>query len=952
MPNKPNTIQLEVPRGRVAADLKNIVLCLGESAIQGILLQNWPKVIANFFGAAGSIRIEHSAGELAWRLLLTGIGEALTELANEQPLTPINQAEINIIIEQVGEEATDLLIPVDFLEHPWNLPPVVLAKKNLLAWLVPPEDTAFQQNLVNLDRRFNSALVLALWRTIRKDEASYQPLLALREDPTGTAWKMLEDWRLYRAWLIAEFRAVQVFDESFALDQIYVPLNAWHGVKDTSDAKVEPKELRHVVQLADDILAWLRGERDDGRLRLISGGPGSGKSSAMKALAAELTEKGNDGQPTDVLLFPLQRFLWRAGIIESICATLNTYADQMSHNPLRPEILRSRDTPLLLIFDGLDELTANTEVSEAISATFLREINLMLRNGDNQYVWVIVTGRDAIFGNVEGPTSGLTGKLFHLLPYHIREKEPGTFGRNDYHDPAELLKIDNRAKAFQRFAMAKGQPTDNLPAAYNNNDLHDVSAQPLLNYFLLTSEPDELIDSNIAQIYSRLFERLHNRDRNIGEGAFEIGKPGAGLDQDLFDRVFEAMAMAAWRTGGARAANWDEVLAEVDREDSYLGDGEQKLRDIFDSHMQDRGAQKPFRLAAAFFMRNEQATGIEFTHKSFADYLYARRLAKALAAMANEIILSPATGTEMLNRWGALTADSKMSQDVHRFLELEIKATVNPKLMRKRHGALTPFVKQVLRDGWRVEGKTTMRMDVKRSSQMEEALFVAWHSLWHPTNDLCYWTLGEETGDLLYRALTRQAGVHGSKSKSVIANSLSGANFKGGNFNFANLVGANLVGSNLTEAILAGANLSNSNLQGACLKGAQMFRTVLISTNLECANLRIANLIFAKLAFANLCNATLEQAHLFRADLFRTFLKGANLKNAYLNNANLENANLEGANLEGANLIGANLIGANLIGANLRSTNFRGAKLRKANFEGVNLKDAKGLPSRLRERFN
>ena len=950
MPNKPNTIQLEVPRGRVAADLKNTVLCLGESAIQGMLLQNWPKVIANFFGAAGSIRIEHSEGALAWRLLLTGIGEALTELANEQPLTPINQAEINIIIERVGEEATDLLIPVDFLDHPWNLPPVDLAKKNLLAWLVPPENTTPQQNLVNLERRFDSALVLALWRTIRQDEVSYQPLLALREDPTGPAWKMLEDWRLYRAWLIAEFRAVPVFEESFALDQIYVPLNAWHQVKETSDVNVESKELRNVVKLVDDLLAWLRGERGDGRLRLISGGPGSGKSSAMKALAAELTEKGNDEQPTDVLLFPLQRFLWRAGIIESVGATLNTYADQMSHNPLHPEILRSRNTPLLLIFDGLDELTANTEVSEAISATFLREINLMLRSGDNLPVWVIVTGRDAIFGNVEGPTSGLPGELFHLLPYHIREEEPGTLNRNDYHDPADLLKIDSRVEAFQRFAIAKGQLADNLPVAYDNNDLHDVSAQPLLNYFLLTSEPDELIDSNIAQIYSRLFERLHNRDRNIGEGAPEVGKPGAGLDQELFNRVFEAMAMAAWRTGGTRAASWEEVLTEVDREDSYLRTGEQKLRDIFSSHMQDRGAQKPFRLAAAFFMRNQQAMGIEFTHKSFADYLYARRLAKALAAMADEIILTPTAGTEMLRRWEKLTADWKMSQDAHRFLELEIKATVNPKLMRERHDALTSVIEQILRDGWQVEGKTTMRMDEQRSSQMEEALFVAWHSLWRPNNNSCYWTLGEKTGDLLYRALARQTGVHGNELKSVIVNSLSGANFKNTNLDSANFVGANLVGANLTSASLLSANLSNSNLQGACLEGAWMIQAVLIHAVLESANLNMSQLIFANLSFANLCNATLERARLIRADLFRTLLKGANLKDALLNRANLEGADLEGADLEGANLIGANLEGANLIGANLKSANFRGAKLRKVSFEGANLKDAKGLPSRLRER--
>ena len=171
-----------------------------------------------------------------------------------------------------------------------------------------------------------------------------------------------------------------------------VPLNAWHRVRQKPNGKAEQKDRREVVHLTDDILAWLRGERGKGRLRLISGGPGSGKSSVMKALVAELAENGNNGQQVDVLLFPLQRFQWRSGIIESVSTTLNTYEDQMRHNPLYRDLLRERQTPLLLIFDGLDELATTPEVSEAISATFLRELSTTLRSLEDRPVWSIVTG--------------------------------------------------------------------------------------------------------------------------------------------------------------------------------------------------------------------------------------------------------------------------------------------------------------------------------------------------------------------------------------------------------------------------------------------------------------------------------------------------------------------------------------------------------------------------------
>ena len=891
MPNSPNTIQLEVSKGWVAADLRGLIRHLGEAATQGALLQSWPNVITSLFRAAGTIEIKRREGALAWQLLLTGIGEALTEVANQQPPTLVNERDVATISERVQQEAADLIIPVNFLDHPLNLPPVVLAKNTLLKWLAPPVDSAVPQDLVNLERRFDSALVLGLHRAIRGDEAHYRPLFDLRKDPTGPAWQVLEDWRQYRAWLISEFRTAPVFDESFAIDQIYVPLNAWHWEQQETNGETEPKKVRGVVNLNGDMLAWLRGEGGNGRLRLVSGGPGSGKSSAMKALAAKLAEEGNNNRPTDVLLFPLQRFQWRSGIVESVGATLNTYTDQMRHNPLDPNHLREQQTPLLLIFDGLDELAASTQVGEAISAAFLRELNTTLRSWGHQPVWVIVTGRDAIFGNIEGPTTAPPGERFHLLPYHV-------FHHRTYHDPDSLLLTDNRKEAFRRFAEAKGQPSDDLPEMYGNRNLHDVSAEPLLNYFLLTSGPDEISDGNLARIYSTLFERLHARNRNVQNRPQDAGKPAAGLDQNTFDQVFEAMAVAAWRTGGTRAASWDEVLTEVDREDSYLQSGQNKLRDVFDTRMLDRGAQKPFRLAAAFFSRSEQATGVEFTHKSFGDYLYARRLANAVASMAEGLILAPAVEKEMLHRWEKLTSDRRMSQEVRRFLELEIEATVGTETLVKRHNVLAPVVERVFREGWQVTSEPPPRRVEQRGSQMEEALFIAWHAMWRPDENRRYWKLGENTGDLLYRALARQGSAHGFQYDSVFVRSWSGADLSDAAFSNLNLQGANLQGANLE-----GANLEDANLEGA---------------NLEEANLEGANLQGAYLRGAYLRGAYLSGAYLSGADLEDAYLQGANLRDATLQGANLRDATLQGANLQGAYLEGANLEEANLQGTGLR----------------------------------
>jgi hypothetical protein len=68
--------------------------------------------------------------------------------------------------------------------------------------------------------------------------------------------------------------------------------------------------------------------------------------------------------------------------------------------------------------------------------------------------------------------------------------------------------------------------------------------------------------------------------------------------------------------------------------------------------------------------------------------------------------------------------------------------------------------------------------------------------------------------------------------------------------------------------------------------------------------------------------------------ILQVFLSGANLSGADLSGANLSEADLSGANLSGANLSGANLSGADLSVANLSGADLSGANLIEANLSG------------------
>jgi predicted PilT family ATPase len=84
-----------------------------------------------------------------------------------------------------------------------------------------------------------------------------------------------------------------MFAEAFGLKAVYVPLRAYWERNATGD---EPSralaKVRVVVDLHDELDASLDNDQRDELLRVISGGPGSGKSSFARMYAAATMTRG------------------------------------------------------------------------------------------------------------------------------------------------------------------------------------------------------------------------------------------------------------------------------------------------------------------------------------------------------------------------------------------------------------------------------------------------------------------------------------------------------------------------------------------------------------------------------------------------------------------------------------------------------------------------------------
>jgi predicted NACHT family NTPase len=123
---------------------------------------------------------------------------------------------------------------------------------------------------------------------------------------------------------------------------------------DSDEPSRDGRKRRYpIFMLEDEINPWLKhGPKAGDDIGLITGGPGSGTSIFAKWLAAELSEKHR----MRLLFIPLQRIRILASFKEAITSYL-TQTKCFQQSPVDQQGFASPGDPLLLIFDGLDELT-------------------------------------------------------------------------------------------------------------------------------------------------------------------------------------------------------------------------------------------------------------------------------------------------------------------------------------------------------------------------------------------------------------------------------------------------------------------------------------------------------------------------------------------------------------------------------------------------------------------
>ncbi|MEE7627572.1 pentapeptide repeat-containing protein [Methylobacter sp. Wu8] len=862
---------------------KKFLLNLAKALAKGAQgeLENATETLADAFV---DIAPEDRAGQLAWLLIYRAFTSALMELLNDsQDLFQHNDQEdstLETLTDILSDHLNNLEVTIDseFFRKPQELPLLSEFGKAMQHWLVglglsEPQAKALVQRLPD-------KFALALHGEWLNEPEHYSAITAAIVTPFTQAAEQQHQWMHYGAWLHEQVNQ-RMFAEAFSLQNVYVPLRAYYEEK-PKEAKgrsieIEKSETtRHVVDLQTELAHWVQNFKAEDAVRLISGGPGCGKSSFSKMFAIHVAEQTG----VKVLFIPLHLFDLTADLVDAVGRFVNQ-SRYLVGNPLDAKEGENR---LLVIFDGLDELSMQGKAAAQVAQEFIDEVLRKLDHFAAQKLQrqVLISGRDLVV-QANANKFRQPKQILHVLPYFVPEKE-----REHYQDIQNLLDEDQRQIWWKNYGAVSGKNYQFMPENLSGDNLTEITCWPLLNYLVALSYERQQLDFNsdtsLNLVYQDLLEAVYERQY---EGCNRRHQGTGNLNFANFCRILEEIALAIWH-GDGRTTTVDYIQTRC----------KQSSLQRYLEEFQEGAERGVTRLLTAFYFRQSgEIKGertFEFTHKSFGEYLTACRIVRMLEKVCQQIQRhdnDPDDGwdeRQALVHWAEICGPTEVNYYLMPFINHQVALSHEAQILQWQE-ILARLIRSVFDHGMPMEklGLNNFQEMLRQSCNAEEALLILHAACAGQTREIISLDLPDVDafGSWLYHLR--------SQGHYLMLESLA----------FLDLQYIDLFGQFLYEADFEGANLSYANLYSAYLDDSFLDGACLAEADLSSANLTGAFLRYVNLEGASLINAD---------------FRGANLEGAIFTGADISGANFEGANLENTNLFEA----LNIELANLKNTTY------------------------------
>jgi hypothetical protein len=834
--------------------------------------------------AVFTIGLSRTPGQLAGLLFQRAMACAVLNLLSESG-ADLRSRALRAVPEDVLDrldgalEESTIRLDEFLFRYPGSLPIIRPVATQVASWLIQAgmERAAAEA----AGRRLPGYFAYALCHEWRRKPEEYAPLQPQAlETPFSQAARREWAWAEYSAQLVRRLDE-RLLNETFSLRDVYIRSR---GCFDRHNTSKEGPDIRflgvrrlslqktyRVLDYVDEFLqAWLERADPNQAIQVIEGGPGAGKSSVARMFAAAVAENG----AWRVLFVPLhhESFQLEGDLPRSVAAFFKATGTLDVGDPLAPDDPK----PLLLILDGVDELAKAGKVGGAVVSDFVEHVQAALAKlnygKEKARVMALLLGRPVAV-DAARTFFRAEGQVVEVLPYFISYRGGVKIF---WEDPANLRKVDQRDEWWQKYAIAVGGEWDGVPSELRTPELDEMTAQPLLNYLLAFSWRERRKEGhgagdtgqfgwsdNINRVYEEMLNRIHQHIWESGKAHPAVSR----LSERQFIELLEEVALAAWQTGNERTTTAAAVLERLT---------ENQRKWLAELQVEDTAGV--LRLFLAFFMwpsGPEKQGTYEFTHKTFAEYLTARRLVRQLDMMGKDYAsLSERSRWKqdtVLKEWAEFCGLAPLGDGVFDFLCRELALASKPdekEGVAEWQEMLVKLINYLLHNGMPmhqvIRARTFQEMLVQ-SGNAETTLLAALSHCARVTLRVSHidWTGEMSAGNWIMWL----GGISPSENNSVAVRSL---------------YGLDLSHQYLSQLDLSDADLTMADLEGAHLEGAV------------------------------LAGAALREARLIQANLRRAWITSADLRGARLQGADLRGAELDGADLAGANLDGANLAGASI----------------------------------------
>jgi hypothetical protein len=315
--------------------------------------------------------------------------------------------------------------------------------------------------------------------------------------------------------------------------------------------------------------------------------------------------------------------------------------------------------------------------------------------------------------------------LLRFAELNVGHREPNPAIK--YIDVDKLLAEDQRNTWWKLWQRTGRDVPVKIPDTLLHRDLFEITVEPLLLYFVALIRPWETPFGEGDIVRNWLYDRLlrHFYDRECTKGDRNFATEFQSFDD--YEIVLQAMAFAAWYDGSTRIGTIDVV-------EKLLRDWDSQVANSFKNII---GASKPAISAAlAFYMKpGERPNSFEFLHKTFAEYLVARRMVESIKSIADAFDRSKTGGgarrkefdeTTQLKDWMRLMGPRPIDFDLLRFLRDEVRNSYAsaPLAVSIWRDALIGCLQANLRDGMPAQMMFQLPDDqlVRRPQSFREAV--------------------------------------------------------------------------------------------------------------------------------------------------------------------------------------------------------------------------------------